>query len=59
MMNLRKKILEKEAWLGTIREAGDDGVMKMWIVNPHVNSNKRSSPVNTHFFLLLHPFNYH
>ena len=31
MMNLRKKILEKEAWLGTSQEAGEDGVMKMWI----------------------------
>ena len=63
MMNLRKKILEKEAWLGTIREAGDDGVMKMWIEMVsdflYVNNNKLSSPVNTHFFLLLHPFNYH
>ena len=24
-------MLEKEAWLGTRREAGEDGVMKMWI----------------------------
>ena len=31
MMNLRKKILKKEALLGTGREAGEDGVMKMWI----------------------------
>ena len=31
MMNLRKKILKKEALLGTGQEAGDDGVMKMWI----------------------------
>ena len=31
MMNLRKKILKKEALLGTGREAEDDGVMKMWI----------------------------
>ena len=31
MMNLRKKILKKEVLLGTVREAGDDGVMKMWI----------------------------
>ena len=28
MMNLRKKILKKEALLGTDQ---DDGVMKMWI----------------------------
>ena len=31
MMNPRKKMLEKEAWLGTSQEAGEDGVMKMWI----------------------------
>ena len=31
LMNLRKKILEKEAWLGTSREVGEDGVIKMWI----------------------------
>ena len=39
---------------------GDDGVMKMWIEMVsdflYVNSNKLS---NTHFFLLLHYFNYH
>ena len=54
MMNLRKKILKKEAWLGTGREAGDDGVMKMWIEMVsdvlYVKSNKLSSPVNTHCF---------
>ena len=33
MMNLRKKILKKEAMLGTGQEAGDDGVMKMWIAD--------------------------
>ena len=31
MMNRRKKKLEKKAWLGTSQEAGEDGVMKMWI----------------------------
>ena len=31
MMNLRKKILKKYALHGTCREAGDDGVKKMWI----------------------------
>ena len=53
MMNLRKKILEKEALLGTGREAGDDGVMKIWIVMVsdvlYAISNKLSSPVNTHW----------
>ena len=52
MMNLRKKILEKEAWLGTIQEAGDDGVMKMWIEMVfdflYLNSNKLSCK-NTFF----------
>ena len=47
MMNLRKKILEKEAWLGTSGKAGDNGVMKMWIEivsdNLFVKSNKLSS----------------
>ena len=54
MMNLRKKIFEKEAWLGTIQEAGDDGVMKMWIEMVsdilYFKSNKLSSPVNTNSF---------
>ena len=30
-MNLRMKILEKEAWLETSQEAGAVVVMKMWI----------------------------
>ena len=55
MKNPRKKMLEKEAWLGTSQRAGEDGVMKMWIEMVYVKSNKLSSPVNTHcvFFLLV------
>ena len=60
-MNLRKKILKKEALLGTGREAGDDGVINLWIEMVsdvlYVKSNKLSSPVNTHCF--FHPCNYH
>ena len=50
MMILRKKVVEKEqdaahsssVRLGTNREAGDDGVIKMWIerVSDIVKSNK-------------------
>ena len=51
MMNPRKKMLEKEARLGTSQEAGEDGVMKMWIemVSDILcgKSNKLLSPVNT------------
>ena len=51
MMNPRKKMLEKEARLGTSQEAGEDGVMKMWIEMVsdilYGKSNKLLSPVNT------------
>ena len=44
-------MLEKEARLGTSQEAGEDGVMKMWIemVSDILcgKSNKLLSPVNT------------
>ena len=52
MMILRKKIVEKEAWLG----------INMWIDRVsdilYVKSNKLSSPVDTHCFF-LHPCDYH
>ena len=51
MMNPRKKMLEKEARLGTSQEAGEDGVMKMWIEMVsdilYGKSNKLFGSVNT------------
>ena len=52
---------EKQAWLGTGRDAGNEYVKKMWIEMVanvlYANSNKLSSPVHTHWF--FHPCNYH